>query len=356
MYDDNEGYAPGLSGLEKSMTEIKRFSAVFKVTVFEFLDKVNTYCTGRKKAKAYKLYNNYLSPSNQAQTASFQQDFDGMVNYLKLNYNKMEVISNRPLAELERRKKPENNDLPERGDSLLAIMNVILRLQNLKTKLPEKQVMTQITSYNFLHRIQNLLSTADYIELSKDLVADNIDNRVAARFKALDLTLNQLKNTIAVLESVMEKLKGKGKTRSVHTVGNHEDPAPPENRDMEKHPMDRCDWLYRINDRLVKSGKGWKPELWFPCLLDSHVHELFQCEAFLAMSLKDQQRAGKGKICQSCLKPGEQCIGKDKKCNTEVPKGLLRPGCVSFTMTQNRLSPHCMLFCEQHTVRRDDKR
>ena len=87
--------------------------------------------------------------------------------------------------------------------------------------------MTEITSYNFLHRIRNLLSTADYIDLSMsmDLVAANLDNRVAAGSKALDLTLSRLKNTIAVLEPVMEKLKGKGKTRSVHTVGNQEDPA-----------------------------------------------------------------------------------------------------------------------------------
>ena len=36
---------------------------------------------------------------------------------------------------------------------------------------------------------------------------------------------------------------------------------------------------------------------------------------------------------------------KDKKCETEVPKGFLCPGCISFTATQNRLSPYCILFC-----------
>ena len=85
MYNNNEGYAPGLSSLEKSMTEIKPFSAGSDVTIFEFLDKFNTYCTGAKKAKAYKLYNNYLSPFIQVQTASFQQDFDALLTYLKVN-------------------------------------------------------------------------------------------------------------------------------------------------------------------------------------------------------------------------------------------------------------------------------
>ena len=73
VYNDNKGYAPGLSGLEKSMTEIKPFFAGSDVTIFEFLDKFNTYCTGCKKVKAYKLYNNYISPSIQAQTASFSR-------------------------------------------------------------------------------------------------------------------------------------------------------------------------------------------------------------------------------------------------------------------------------------------
>ena len=92
-----------------------------------------------------------------------------------------------------------------------AIQNIILRLQNLKNKLPEEQVMTEITSYNFLNRIRNSLRSADYIDLSQDLVAANLDNRVAAGPKALDLTLNQLRNTISVLEPIMENMKGKTK-------------------------------------------------------------------------------------------------------------------------------------------------
>ena len=39
MYNENEGYALGRSGLEKLMTEIKRFSAGSNVIVFKFLDK-----------------------------------------------------------------------------------------------------------------------------------------------------------------------------------------------------------------------------------------------------------------------------------------------------------------------------
>ena len=71
--------------------------------------------------------------------------------------------------------------------------------------------MTEITSYNFLNRIRNSLRSADYIDLSQDLVAANLDNRVAAGPKALDLTLNQLRNTISVLEPIMENMKGKTK-------------------------------------------------------------------------------------------------------------------------------------------------
>ena len=70
------------------------------------------------------------------------------------------------LTELEKRKKPADTDYQERAESLLAIVNVILRIWNLKTKLPEEQVTAEITSYNFLHRIRNLLSTVDYMELT----------------------------------------------------------------------------------------------------------------------------------------------------------------------------------------------
>ena len=82
-------------------------------------------------------------------------------------------------------------------------MNVILRIQNLKTHLPEEQVMAEITNYSFLHPIRNLLCITDYLELLRDLVQHNLDARVASGPEALRVTLNQLKNTIAVLEPVV---------------------------------------------------------------------------------------------------------------------------------------------------------
>ena len=72
LYDENEGYAPGLSGHENALTDSKPFTAGSNITIFEFLEKFSAYCTGTKKIKAYKLYNNYLSASIQAQTASFK--------------------------------------------------------------------------------------------------------------------------------------------------------------------------------------------------------------------------------------------------------------------------------------------
>ena len=122
------------------------------------------------------------------------------------------------LAELEKRKKPKDNDYQERAESLLAIANIILHIKNLKTKLPEEQVVAEITSYNFLHRIRNLLSTTDYMDLSKDLIENNLDARVAAGDKALELTLSRIRKTIALLEPMVEKLKAKPKPRSVHMV------------------------------------------------------------------------------------------------------------------------------------------
>ena len=79
LYNENKGYAPGLTGLEKSLTEIKPFSAGSDVTIFEFIDRFNAYCSGTKKAKANKLYHNYLSISIQAQTESFKHNFDAMI-------------------------------------------------------------------------------------------------------------------------------------------------------------------------------------------------------------------------------------------------------------------------------------
>ena len=171
-----------------------------------------------KKVKAYKLYNNYLSASIQAQTASFQQNYDELIRFLKTTYGKIEVISGGLLTELQKRKKPANTDYQERAESLLAIANVILRIRNLKMKLSEEQVTAEITSYNFLHRIRHLLSTVDYMELTKDFIDNDLDARVAAREKALELTLGRIRETNALLEPMVKKLRMIPKTKSLHTV------------------------------------------------------------------------------------------------------------------------------------------
>ena len=266
-------YAPGLSGYEMATTDIKPFTAGSDVTIFEFLEKFSAYCAGTKKIKAYKLYNNYLSTSIQAQTASFQQDYDVLIKFLKTTYGKIKVISGGLLTELEKRKKPAYSDFQEQAESLLAIANVILRIRNLKTKLPEEQVTAEITSYNFLHRIRNLLSTTDYMDLSKDLIENDLDALVAAGEKALELTLSRIKKTVALLEPMVVKLKARPKVKSVHTIGTLEESSHVEVR--TKHQDRSMDQVCRIDNRLVKSGKWWNANFKYPCPVDSHNHELY---------------------------------------------------------------------------------
>ena len=94
--------------------------------------------------------------------------------------------------------------------------------------------MAEITSYNFLHRIRNLLCKANYLELLKDLVQHNLDNQIAAGPKALDLTLSRLRNTIVVLEPLVEKLKGKPKQKGVHDIRSQENATPSEYQEVEQ--------------------------------------------------------------------------------------------------------------------------
>ena len=72
----------------------------------------------------YRLYNNYLSPQIQAQAMSIQHNYEALVVFLKQEFGKIEVLLAGLLAELELKRKPNDQDLQERADSLLAIMNV----------------------------------------------------------------------------------------------------------------------------------------------------------------------------------------------------------------------------------------
>ena len=100
------------------------------------------------------------------------------------------------------------------------------------------------------------------------------------------------------------------------------------------------DHVYRIDSRLVKSGKWWNNNFKYPCPVDSHSHELYQC----GMTPKEQHDKLKGRICRTCLKPGGLCLTKDNRCSTRVPKGLTCDGCVQYTQGR-KLPPHSILYC-----------
>ena len=59
------------------------------------------------------------------------------------------------------------------------------------------------------HRIRNLLSMPDYMDLSTELIENELDAQVADGEKALELMLSLIRKTIALLEPMVEKLKTK---------------------------------------------------------------------------------------------------------------------------------------------------
>ena len=125
------------------------------------------------------------------------------------------------------------------------------------------------------------------MDLSKDLIENNLDARVAARDKALELTLSRSRKTIALLEPMVEKLKTKPKAKSIHTVGSVDEFPIPTEVWVETREMDQ---IYRIDNRLFKSGKWWNANFKYPCPVESHNHELYQCGVFMGMTPKERCR------------------------------------------------------------------
>ena len=94
----------------------------------------------------------------------------------------------------------------------------------------------------------------------------------------------------------------KPKTKSLHTVNLVEES---QHIKVGADSQDRSmDFLYRVDTLLTKSGKWWDSSLRYPCPIEAHKHELYQCSLFLGMSPKERHEKLKGRICRTCLKPG----------------------------------------------------
>ena len=102
-----------------------------------------------------------------------------------------------------------------------------------------------------------MLSTVDYMELTKDFIYNDLDARIAAGDKALELMLGRIRKTIALLEPMVEKLKVKPKPSSLHNVDIVEESLHmTPHIEAEVDSQDRSlDYLYKYDVRLSKSGK-----------------------------------------------------------------------------------------------------
>ena len=163
--------------------------------------------------------------------------------------------------------------------------------------------------------------------------------------KALELTLSRIRKTIALLEPMVEKLKTKPKPRNVHTVEPMDEfPIATQVRTEIRTKNREMDQVYRIDSHLMKSGKWWNANFKYPCQVESHNHELYQCGVFIGMTPKERHDKLKGRICRTCLRPGGICITKEKRCSTKLPKDFACEGCVHYTQGR-KLSPHSVLYC-----------
>ena len=136
------------------------------------------------------------------------------------------------------------------------------------------------------------MCTTDYLELWRDLVQHGLDARVASGPDALRVTLNRLKTTIAVLEPVVEKMRGKVKPKSTHVV---------DSRDNDGGEPVHIDHVYSVDSRLKSSGRLWDRNFRFPSPLLGHEHELTSCDDFFSINPEGEAGEIQGKDMQNVL-------------------------------------------------------
>ena len=91
---------------------------------------------------------------------------------------------------------------------------------------------------------------------------------------------------------MVEKSRTKPKVKSVHTVHVMEETPHIEVRTEARDKS--MDLVYRIDNCLVKSGKCWNANFKYPCPVDSHNHELYQCGVFQGMTPQGGAREAQG--------------------------------------------------------------
>ena len=95
-------------------------------------------------------------------------------------------------------------------------------------------------------------------------------------------------------------------------------------------------------------SKRWYPNgLKFPCPLDNHKHETVACTQFFGLCPKERfLRIERRKVCWTCMKPKDVCVGPKCTHYKKVPEILLCSGCAEFAETKG-WAPMNIVYCKR---------
>ena len=94
--------------------------------------------------------------------------------------------------------------------------------------------------------------------------------------------------------------------------------------------------------------QNWYPTgLKFPCPLNNHNHETMVCTQFFALFPKDRwDKIEKRKVCWTCMKPKDICLGPKCICYKKVLEILICPACKEVADKKSQ-TPLKILYCRK---------
>ena len=266
------------------------------------------------------------------------------------HYGDASRIVNDTIAALAKKKKPTSGSAKDRYKFFSEIVVSILRLERLaKEKLINPKELTDcLHSRSTLHILISLLPASDFTELKREMTRRDIDHSNPVG----PLMFTCFKDFCVIERNAMEG-------------GMADEPEPPKTKPKATHgarilsdessdddssdPVTSSPATYAVSGTSAPPARRWYPQgLKFPCPLDNHKHETTACTQFFGLCPKERwNRIEKKKVCWTCMKPKDVCIGPTCTQVKKVPEVLICTGCTDYA-AQKGWGPFNIVYCRKN--------
>ena len=339
----------------KLYDSLSKFTKHSNISVFEFFRRFSAYTEDFDipEEKAELLYNKFLSEDIQEEVSQYKQDYLSMKRVLIHRYGDLKTVTSDILLPLFKSSIPTHSANPNiklvyfrRLNSVLQSINSLLTCKDI----PREEAQEYLFSQDFLHLLISYLpddAKEKFVDKMQVMDEDTVRIRGKIPFRLiLDLVAQCYQTAEIIAQTQLSQIQTPIQSSRKKEI------SKPFKLNTAAANNSVTDTDSDSDRELTKVQRKAKPisNLKFPCVVNGHKHQIYECREFFFKSPQERFEDLKKfeyKYCLICLQSGT-CNSSMCSNWKEIPTILICKECRKNSLNQSTRKVFSVLYCFNH--------